>query len=38
VRSTLTEILIVFGAALLLVIPSLAFLYTLTQRLVLEEN
>jgi cytochrome d ubiquinol oxidase subunit II len=36
--ATLTEILIVFGAALLLVIPSLAFLYTLTQRRVLEES
>jgi cytochrome d ubiquinol oxidase subunit II len=37
-NTTLTEILIVFGAALLLVIPSLAFLYTLTQRRILEES
>jgi cytochrome d ubiquinol oxidase subunit II len=36
--TTLTEILIVFGAALLLVIPSLAFLYNLTQRRALEES
>ncbi len=34
--STLVEILIVFGAAVCLVIPSLGLLYTLTQRSLLE--
>lgn len=33
---TLTEVLIVFAAAVLLVIPSLGLLYTLTQRSILE--
>ena len=35
---TLVEVLIVFGAAVLLVIPSLVLLYTLTQRSMLEEE
>jgi cytochrome bd ubiquinol oxidase subunit II len=34
--ATLTEVLIVFGVAVLLVIPSLGLLYTLTQRSILE--
>jgi cytochrome d ubiquinol oxidase subunit II len=38
VDPTLTEILVVFGVAVLLVIPSLALLYTLAQRSVLEED
>ena len=33
---TLTGVLIVFGAAVVLVLPALAFLYTLTQRSMLE--
>jgi cytochrome bd ubiquinol oxidase subunit II len=37
-NSTLTEVLIVFGAAVLLVLPSLAFLYILSQRSMLEEE
>jgi len=37
-NETLTEVLIVFGVAVLLVIPSLAFLYTLSQRSMLEEE
>jgi cytochrome d ubiquinol oxidase subunit II len=36
--ATLTEVLIVFGVAVLLVIPSLGLLYTLTQRSVLREE
>jgi cytochrome bd ubiquinol oxidase subunit II len=36
--ATLTEILIVFGVAGVLVLPSLGLLYTLTQRSVLEEE
>jgi cytochrome bd ubiquinol oxidase subunit II len=36
--STLTGILIVFGAALLLVIPSIVLLYTLAQRSMVEES
>ena len=35
---TLVEVLIVFGAAVLLVIPSLGFLYVLSQRSMLEEE
>jgi cytochrome d ubiquinol oxidase subunit II len=35
--ATLTAVLIVFGAAVLLVIPSLALLYTLAQRNLIEE-
>jgi cytochrome d ubiquinol oxidase subunit II len=35
-QETLVEVLIVFGVAVLLVIPSLGLLYTLTQRSVLE--
>jgi cytochrome bd ubiquinol oxidase subunit II len=35
---TLTEVLIVFGVAVLLVIPSLGLLYTLSQRSMLEEE
>jgi cytochrome bd ubiquinol oxidase subunit II len=38
VNSTLIEILIVFGVAIALVVPSLALLYTLSQRSVLEEG
>jgi cytochrome bd ubiquinol oxidase subunit II len=34
--ATLTGVLIVFGAAVVLVLPALAFLYTLTQRSLLE--
>ena len=34
--ATLTAVLIVFGAAVVLVLPALAFLYTLTQRSMLE--
>jgi cytochrome d ubiquinol oxidase subunit II len=37
VSGTLTEVLIVFGVAVLLVIPALALLYVLTQRSVLED-
>ena len=36
--ATLTEILIVFGVAVVLVLLSLAFCNTLTQRSVLEEE
>jgi cytochrome bd ubiquinol oxidase subunit II len=36
-NDTLVEILIVFGVAVLLVIPSLGLLYVLTQRSMLEE-
>jgi len=36
--ATLTSVLIVFGAALVLVIPSLALLYTLAQRSLIEEG
>ncbi len=36
--TTLTGILIVFGAAVLLVIPSIALLYSLTQRNLVEEG
>jgi cytochrome d ubiquinol oxidase subunit II len=35
---TLTAILIVFGAALVLVIPSFVLLYTLAQRSMIEET
>jgi cytochrome bd ubiquinol oxidase subunit II len=34
--ATLTEVIVVFGAAVVLVIPSLALLYTLSQRQALE--
>jgi cytochrome bd ubiquinol oxidase subunit II len=37
-HETLVEVLIVFGVAVLLVIPSLALLYVLTQRSMLEED
>jgi cytochrome d ubiquinol oxidase subunit II len=36
--STLTGILVVFGAALVFVIPSIALLYTLAQRSMVEES
>jgi cytochrome d ubiquinol oxidase subunit II len=36
-HETLIGVLIVFGVAVVLVLPSLAFLYTLSQRSVLEE-
>jgi cytochrome bd ubiquinol oxidase subunit II len=36
--STLTEVLIVFGAAVVLVLPALGLLYVLTQRSMLEEE
>jgi cytochrome d ubiquinol oxidase subunit II len=36
--ATLTEVLIVFGVAVLLVIPSLGLLYVLSQRSMLEEE
>ena len=36
-NDTLVEVLIVFGFAVLLVIPSLALLFALTQRSMLEE-
>jgi cytochrome bd ubiquinol oxidase subunit II len=35
---TLTALLVVFGVALVVVVPSLALLYTLDQRTVLEEE
>ena len=35
--TTLTEVLVVFGIAVLLVLPSIGLLYTLTQRGALEE-
>jgi cytochrome bd ubiquinol oxidase subunit II len=35
---TLTSLLVVFGVALLVVVPALALLYTLDQRTVLEEE
>jgi len=35
---TLTALLVVFGVALVLVVPALALLYTLDQRTVLEEE
>jgi cytochrome bd ubiquinol oxidase subunit II len=38
VGATLTEILIVFGVAVVLVLPALGLLYTLGQRSVLEEE
>lgn len=37
-HDTLVEVLIVFGVAVLLVIPSLGLLYVLTQRSMLEED
>ena len=37
-NETLTEVLIVFGVAVLLVIPSLGLLYVLSQRSMLEEE
>jgi cytochrome d ubiquinol oxidase subunit II len=36
--STLTAVLIVFGAAVVLVLPSIALLYTLAQRELIEEG
>jgi cytochrome bd ubiquinol oxidase subunit II len=36
--STLTAVLILFGAALVLVIPAIALLYTLAQRSLVEES
>jgi cytochrome d ubiquinol oxidase subunit II len=36
--STLTALLIVFGVALVLVVPALALLYTLAQRGMVEET
>jgi cytochrome d ubiquinol oxidase subunit II len=36
--ATLTEVLIVFGAAVVLVLPALALLYVLAQRSILEEE
>jgi cytochrome bd ubiquinol oxidase subunit II len=36
--ATLTAVLVVFGVAVVLVLPSLAFLYALTQRSMLEEE
>jgi cytochrome d ubiquinol oxidase subunit II len=36
--ATLTEVLIVFGVAVVLVLPSLGFLYVLGQRSILEEE
>ena len=35
--ATLTSVLIVFGVAVVLVVPSLALLYTLAQKGVIEE-
>jgi cytochrome d ubiquinol oxidase subunit II len=37
-HSTLVEVLIVFGAAVVLVLPALGLLYALTQRSLLEEE
>ncbi|HYN49722.1 MAG TPA: cytochrome d ubiquinol oxidase subunit II [Thermoleophilaceae bacterium] len=37
-EETLVEVLIVFGVAVLLVLPSLGFLYVLSQRSMLEEE
>jgi hypothetical protein len=36
--ATLTGLLIVFGAAVLLVLPAIALLFTLAQRSVIEET
>ncbi len=36
--ATLTSVLIVFGVAVVLVLPSIALLYTLAQRSVIEES
>jgi cytochrome d ubiquinol oxidase subunit II len=36
--ATLTSVLLVFGVALVLVIPALALLYTLAQRSLIEET
>jgi cytochrome d ubiquinol oxidase subunit II len=36
--ATLTSVLIVFGAALLLVIPAIVLLFTLAQRSLIEES
>jgi cytochrome d ubiquinol oxidase subunit II len=36
--ATLTSVLIVFGVAVVLVLPSMALLYTLTQRSLIEET
>ena len=36
--ATLTAVLIVFGVAVVLVLPSIGLLYTLTQRSVIEET
>ena len=38
VTSGISSIALLFGAAVLLVIPSLALLYVLTQRSMLEEE
>ena len=35
---TLTALLVVFGVAVVVVVPALALLYTLDQRTVLEEE
>ena len=37
-RATLTGVLIVFGVAVVLVLPSLGLLYVLSQRGMLEEE
>ena len=36
--ATLTSVLVVFGAAVVLVVPALALLYTLAQRSLIEEG
>jgi cytochrome bd ubiquinol oxidase subunit II len=36
--TTLTAVLVVFGVALVIVVPALALLYTLDQRSLLEEE
>ena len=36
--ATLTAVLIVFGAAVVLVLPSIGLLYTLAQRSMIEES
>jgi cytochrome d ubiquinol oxidase subunit II len=36
--ATLTSVLLVFGAAIALVIPSIGLLYTLAQRSLIEES
>jgi cytochrome bd-type quinol oxidase subunit 2 len=37
-RATLTSLLIVFGIAVVVVVPSIVLLYTLTQRSLIEEG